>query len=402
MQQSPPSLGHHAIVFGCSGINGWALVNQLLSDYPAPGIFSKVTAVANRAFTSDEAQWPTDDRLQIVSGVDLLVGDDAVLGKTLAEKIPSVETISHVYYAAYRASDVPADECRLNKEMLRAAVQILETLSSKLSFVTLITGTKASKPGPYAYGVYLLDKFPFRGQVPLNEDLPRVPAEYAKDLFYYHEVDLLQELSTGKPWSWCEVRPDVIVGVAPFGNANCMAQTMGIYLGLYRELEGEGARVPFPGNETTWRLLSTDSNQDIIARFCIHASMQPREKVHARAFNIADSARPVSWSERWPALAAFFGLEGVGPDETSLHPTVYMDRNWEKLQALCQDRGLKEDVIYRSMHNTGSRMGSLRLMDFDRPFDLTRARALGFEEEMDTVFSWHTAFDRVRKAKIML
>lgn len=256
----------------------------------------------------------------------------------------------------------------------------------------------------------------------MNEDLPRVPAEYAKDLFYYHEVDLLQELSTGKPWSWCEVRPDVIVcphsgvyfvtqehaltspqvGVAPFGNANCMAQTMGIYLGLYRELEGEGARVPFPGNETTWRLLSTDSNQDIIARFCIHASMQPREKVHARAFNIADSARPVSWSERWPALAAFFGLEGVGPDETSLHPTVYMDRNWEKLQALCQDRGLKEDVIYRSMHNTGSRMGSLRLMDFDRPFDLTRARALGFEEEMDTVFSWHTAFDRVRKAKIML
>ena len=111
MQQSPPSLGHHAIVFGCSGINGWALVNQLLSDYPAPGIFSKVTAVANRAFTSDEAQWPTDDRLQIVSGVDLLVGDDAVLGKTLAEKIPSVETISHVYYAGedvYHCSLCPA------------------------------------------------------------------------------------------------------------------------------------------------------------------------------------------------------------------------------------------------------------------------------------------------------
>ncbi|RAL02178.1 SDR family oxidoreductase [Aspergillus ibericus CBS 121593] len=395
MPQSPPSLGHHAIVFGCSGINGWALVNQLLSDYPAPGTFSKVTAVANRAFTPDEAQWPTDDRLQIVSGVDLLVSDDAVLGKTLAEKIPSAETISHVYYAAYRASDVPADECRLNKEMLRAAVQTLETLSSKLSFVTLITGTKA-------YGVYLLDKFPFRDQVPLKEDLPRVPAEYAQDLFYYHEVDLLQELSTGKRWSWCEVRPDVIVGVAPFGNANCMAQTMGIYLSLYRELEGEGARVPFPGNETTWRLLSTDSNQDIIARFCIHASMQPREKVHTRAFNIADSARPVSWSERWPALAAYFGLEGVGPNEASLHPTVYMDQNWERLQALCRDRGLKEDVIYRSMHNTGARMGSLRLMDFDRPFDLTRARALGFEEEMDTAMSWHTAFERVRKAKIML
>lgn len=62
-----------------------------------------------------------------------------------------------------------------------------------------------------AYGVYLLDNFPFRGQVPLKEDLPRVAPEYAKDLFYYHQVDLLHELSAGKTWSWCEVRPDVIV-----------------------------------------------------------------------------------------------------------------------------------------------------------------------------------------------
>ncbi|KAJ5668720.1 hypothetical protein N7462_009790 [Penicillium macrosclerotiorum] len=385
----------HAVVFGCSGINGWALVNQLLSGYPSPDSFSRITAVANRPFTSDEAKWPRDDRLQIVSGIDLLGGDDSSLQKTLAQKVPSVETVSHVYYAAYRASDDAAEECRLNKEMLRAAVQSLEALSSKLSFVTLITGTKA-------YGVYLLDKFPFRGQVPLKEDLPRVPAEYAKDLFYYHEVDLLHELSAGKAWSWCEVRPDVIVGVAPFGNANCMAQTMGIYLGLYRALEGAGARVPFPGNDKTWRLLSTDSNQDIIARFCIFSSLQPREKVHSRAFNIADSATPVSWSQRWPILAAYFGLEGTGPDDTSLHPTKYIDQHWDEFQALCRQNGLREDIIYKSMHNTGSRMGSLRLMDFDRPFDLGRARSIGFEEEISTEKSWYTAFDRVRDAKIML
>jgi hypothetical protein len=181
-----------------------------------------------------------------------------------------------------------------------------------------------------------------------------------------------------------------------------MAQTMGIYLGLWRALEGEGARVPFPGNETTWRLLSTDSNQDVIARFCIFSSLQPREKVHTRAFNIADSATPVAWSQRWPTLAKYFGLEGVGPDESSLHPTEYIDKDWAEFEALCQEKGLKEEVIYKSMHNTGSRMGSLRLMDFDRPFDLGRARALGFDEEMDTATSWYRAFDRVRKAGIML
>lgn len=178
---------------------------------------------------------------------------------------------------------------------------------------------------------------------------------------------------------------------------------MGIYLGLYRTLEGEGACVPFPGNEASWRLLSTDSNQDIIARFCIFASLQDREKVHTRAFNIADGATPVSWSQRWPILASYFGLEGTGPDDgSSLHPTVYIDQHWPEFQTLCREKGLQEDIIYKSMHNTGARMGSLRLMDFDRPFDLGRARALGFTEELDTATSWHTAFDRVRNAKIML
>lgn len=176
---------------------------------------------------------------------------------------------------------------------------------------------------------------------------------------------------------------------------------MGIYLGLYRALEGAGARVPFPGNEAAWRILSTDSNQDIIARFCIFASLQPRDKVHTRAFNIADSTTPVSWSQRWPVLAAYFGLEGVRPDGSSLHPTEYTDRNLVKFQALCREQKLQESIIYRSMHNTGARMGSLRLMDFDRPLDLGRARALGFQEEMDTLTSWHSAFERVRKAKII-
>lgn len=64
--------------------------------------------------------------------------------------------------------------------------------------------------------MHLLDKFPFRGQIPLKEDLPRIPAEYAKDLFYYHEVDLLHEISEGKSWSWCEIRPDIIVCFASF------------------------------------------------------------------------------------------------------------------------------------------------------------------------------------------
>ncbi|KAJ5155932.1 hypothetical protein N7492_008735 [Penicillium capsulatum] len=386
---------NHAIVFGCSGINGWALVNQLLSNYPAAGTFAKVTAIANRPFAPDDAGWPRDNRLQIISGIDLLQGDHLALQKVLAEKAASVETVSHIYYGAYRESGDGAEESRMNRGMLRTAVQAIEGLSSQLKFVTLITGTKA-------YGVLMLDKFPFRGKAPLKEDFPRIPEDYAKNLFYYHQVDLLAELSAGKSWSWCEVRPDIIIGVAPFGNANCIAQTTGIFLGLYRLLEGPGAKVPFPGTEAGWKLLSTDSNQDIIAQFCIFASLQSPEKVHAQSFNIGDDTAPLSWSKRWPILASYFGLEGTPPSSDGVQPPEYIDRHWDKFQALCREKGLKEDIIYQSMHNTGSGGSVMRLMDFDRHLSLDKARSLGFKTELSTEDSWFTAFDRVRNAKLML
>lgn len=87
----------HALVFGSSGINGWALVNQLLTNYPSAGTSTKVTAIANREFSAEDAQWPVDERLQVVSGIDLLDSDG--LEKKLRERVKGVEGVSHVYYA---------------------------------------------------------------------------------------------------------------------------------------------------------------------------------------------------------------------------------------------------------------------------------------------------------------
>ena len=86
----------HAIVFGCSGINGWALVNQLLSSSSCSGVFDRVTAVANRPLNPQDAQWPADPRLQVVSGIDLLSGQ---LLLELKQRVTSSDTISHIYYA---------------------------------------------------------------------------------------------------------------------------------------------------------------------------------------------------------------------------------------------------------------------------------------------------------------
>jgi len=92
--------------------------------------------------------------------------------------------------------------------MLRSAVSLIQGISSNLTSIVLITGTKA-------YGLQMLDKFPYKDRIPLSESLPRIPAEYAKDVFYYHQVDAVKELSKGKRWTWCEVRPDVIASTLP-------------------------------------------------------------------------------------------------------------------------------------------------------------------------------------------
>ena len=48
----------------------------------------------------------------------------------------------------------------------------------------------------------------------MKESLPRIPEPYASEMFYYNQCDRLDELCAGKPWTWAEVRPDVIIGVS--------------------------------------------------------------------------------------------------------------------------------------------------------------------------------------------
>lgn len=93
---------NHAIIFGASGLVGWSVLDQLLSNYPKPGSFSKVTAVINRPIAEPDWGLPaaSSDRpgLQTVSGIDLLNGTADELGRLLKERIPDVESITHIFY----------------------------------------------------------------------------------------------------------------------------------------------------------------------------------------------------------------------------------------------------------------------------------------------------------------
>jgi hypothetical protein len=42
--------------------------------------------------------------------------------------------------------------------------------------------------------------------------------------------------------------------------------------------------------------------------------IQP-EQANGEAFNIADTDVQGSWSMKWPTIAEYFGLKGIGPGE---------------------------------------------------------------------------------------
>lgn len=86
-------------ITGASGITGWAITKALLEGYPDSNAFSKVTALTNRRLSQEGARWPKSEKLQIVSGLDLLTskGQEG-LNAELKEKVKGIENVTHVYF----------------------------------------------------------------------------------------------------------------------------------------------------------------------------------------------------------------------------------------------------------------------------------------------------------------
>ncbi|KAK5153288.1 hypothetical protein LTR04_006219, partial [Oleoguttula sp. CCFEE 6159] len=76
-------------------------------------------------------------------------------------------------------------------------------LCPRLMFWTLQTGGKA-------YGVEFHDEIDYNP--PLKESSPRIPQPHASNIFYYAQCDLMTQAAQGKNWTFCEIRPDAIIG----------------------------------------------------------------------------------------------------------------------------------------------------------------------------------------------
>ncbi|KAJ9609946.1 hypothetical protein H2200_006275 [Cladophialophora chaetospira] len=379
---------NHALVFGASGISGWALAKEALS-YPTPTTFAQVTALSNRPLSTADASWPDDARLQLVSGVDLTLPVDDVV-RALKEKVKNIDTVTHVFLFAY--IDPGKDKKTLkevNTNLVKTAVEAVRKVSPNLKSIILQTGGKA-------YGLERPDAVEIIA--PLKESLPRVPEPIADDIFYYSQYDVLESLSKRASWTFTEIRPDAMVGFVPGTNVMNLAQGLAFYLTLYREVHGAGAKVPFPGAEHGYRHKHTDTFQDLAAKMEIYAALNPEKCGSGRAFNIANGD-VVTWADKWPGVCAYFGLEGIGPKSTFEPPADFVEKNIGSWKNLVNRKGLKP-------RNPAAYFWPFLdfLMDkafFDRQYDLSAARAVGFTDTIDTVKSYHITFDRMKAARII-
>lgn len=89
------SANYRALVFGASGITGWAIAREAL-QYPTPTTFDQIIGLTNRPLTKSEALLPEDERLQLYSDIDLSAGPSQVVAKL--KQIDGIERVTHVFF----------------------------------------------------------------------------------------------------------------------------------------------------------------------------------------------------------------------------------------------------------------------------------------------------------------
>lgn len=219
-------------------------------------------------------------------------------------------------------------------------------------------------------------------------------------LFYHPQLDFISAFSTTKTWSWCDTRPDIIIGFVPNQNFYSLGTSIGIYLSLWREVHGEESEVPFPGTQKSWKCLSHDSSSDMIARQTLHLSLSlSTEK--GGGYNVADAREPSTWSVKWPTICSIFGLIGVPPSAQAKEIRRFIKDNFETWRSLEKKHGLEEGHAHNGRVFSQFEYFLMTQFDFDRQYDMTKMYTTGFEEERDTKTAWGGVFERMRKAKII-
>ncbi|MER2137613.1 MAG: SDR family oxidoreductase, partial [Arthrobacter sp.] len=291
-----------ALVIGGSGIAGSSIIRRLNQEDGWT-----VLSLSRNPAAGPAARHIPADLLDIDSLADALSGEQP----------------THVFFTAWARQDTEEENIRVNSAMLRNVLSALE--HAPVEHVALMTGLKHYL-GPFeAYGAGPVPDTSFR------EEEPRLPA----DNFYYAQEDELWAAAEKQGFRWSVHRSHTVVGHA-VGNAMNMGLTLAAQATICQRL---GKPFIFPGSETQWNSLTDVTDGNLLAEHMIWAATT--EKAGNEAYNVVNGD-VFRWRWMWPKLAAYFGVEAEG-FENSPRPLEEQMQGMEQVWAdIAAEEGLGE------------------------------------------------------------
>jgi len=344
-----------ALVVGAQGVIGRNLISHLetLDDW-------NVIGLSRRGGESS-------GRTRYLS-VDLL--DQA----TTREKLRELTSVTHIFYAAYQDQPTWAELVPPNLAMLVNVVDAIEPVARRLQHVSLMQGYKV-------YGAHL---GPFK--TPAREtDANHMPPEFNID-----QQNFLEQRQAGKAWSWSALRPSVVCGFA-LGNPMNLTMVMAVYVAMSKEL---GLPLRFPGKPGAYNSLIEMTDAGLLARATVWVATDERGANQAFNVNNGDVFR---WSEMWPKIANYFGLEVAPPLPMSLD-VIMADK--EPLWKAMQNKHGLAATDYKDVSSW--RFGDFVFgWDYDVFADGTKLRRAGFHEYVETDAMFVRVFDDFKRRRII-
>jgi nucleoside-diphosphate-sugar epimerase len=351
-----------ALVVGATGINGTHICNELTKQkWQVIG-----TATKQKKLSNPEVKLVTVDWLQREKAEEALKNE--------------LNGLTHLYFCALvQMEKDPEKELEVNSALFRNALDVTEKLAGpSLRHVFLLTGTKY-------YGSHL---GPEKGyKTPCRENDKRPNIKY----FYYAQEDYLKEKQKGKQWSWSVARPDFVIG---FSEGSFM--NLGVTLAAYATyLKEKGRPLIFPGGKKAWNCLREYSDADLLARVIVW--MSTSTDCANQAFNVTNGEL-YRFSELWPQIAKYFGMEWECPEEP-----VKLD---ELLKTFNEDWKKMADK-YKLAVQDPSKMCTWPFfqMSLSAPYDVITSNAkrfsYGFTEIYDSKIMWKRFFTSLAEHHII-
>ena len=343
-----------ALIAGGSGLIGRRIADQLC----AAGGWN-VIGLARRPHSASTMRW---------IAVDLNDIEDC------RRRFGGLHEVTHVFYAArFDHPEGMPESVEINAAMLVNLVTVIEPVA-KLRHVHAVHGSK--------YYGHQLGPVP----VPLTEESPRANNRN----YYFEQEDFLRAQSRGKSWTFSTSRPHAFVDPA-IDHPRSIGLVIAVYAMVQREL---GLALDFPGTGQGFQVHTQFTDLGLLARAAVWMAEEPR--CANQGFNVVNGDFP-RWADLWPQFAANFGMRAGAPRNIRL--ADYMaDKGavWDSLVKQYGLRPTKLDTIALWAY------GDYQLRpEWDIKSSMTKARALGFGEALDSgaIFAQH--FAHYRAAKII-